>query len=1553
LPGSAANHYPFGARNAQTRPNFLIVNRPYAQRGQALSTRRPNGLYDPANEHDACGVACLARLDGVPRHDVVERALETLDRLEHRGAEGADPNTGDGAGILLQVQREFLVARAADFGLDAERIPAAGEVALGMCFLPPDEAARTEAETLIERELERDGHAVLGWRDVPIDPSACGEIAREAMPRIRQVLIGRAASCPDQDAFERRLYVVRRRIERAREDVYFPSFSSRTVVYKGMLTAPQLRRFYTDLRDPALTSALAVVHSRFSTNTFPSWELAHPHRMVAHNGEINTLAGNINWMQAREAILASELFGEDLRDCLPLVEPGMSDSAAFDRVFELLALGGRSLPHTAMMMVPRAWEGRTDLPPELVAFYRYHSRLIEAWDGPAAIVYTDGRVLGATLDRNGLRPGRWVVTRDGWVALSSETGSFEVPDELVERRGRLHPGAMFVVDLERGRVLEEGEAELEVARLEPWGEWDDARTIHISALTAPTNGVPKVAGEEDLRPRQLAFGYSQEDLRIVLLPMARDGKEPTGSMGADVALAMLSERAPSLFAYFKQRFAQVTNPAIDPVREQVVMSLRTSVGPEANLFVDPDTEPQLELEGPVLTNEQMATLRGLDSDGLRAAVIDITWPLADGAAGLEPALERICAEASEAIAAGRNLLVLSDRAVGPERVPIPVLLASSAVHHHLVRTGERVRAGLVVESGEPREVHHVAALIGFGASAVNPYTMLDTVADLAARGEAGQGIDPELAQEHTVEALRLGLLKVLSKMGISTIKSYTGAKIFEAVGLSREVVDRWFPNTQSSIDGVGLDVLAREALERHARAWPAEHGLSVRADVERNLLPADHERILPQGGVYQWRRDGERHMWDPETIAGLQRAARNGDGRAHYSVFAHRVNEENARHGLVRGLLRTRPLGPAVPVDEVEPASEILKRFATGAMSLGALSPEAHETLAIAMNRLGGRSNSGEGGEDPRRYRREPNGDWRRSAIKQVASGRFGVTAHYLANADQIQIKIAQGAKPGEGGQLPGHKVDEYIAQLRHSTPGVELISPPPHHDIYSIEDLKQLIYDLRTSNPAASISVKLASELGVGTVAAGVVKAGADHVVIAGHDGGTGASPQSSIHSAGVPWEIGLAETQHTLIENDLRTRVQLQIDGQMRTGRDVLIAALMGADEYGFSTAPLIATGCIMMRVCHLNTCPVGVATQDPELRRRFSGKPEHVVNYLVLVAEEVRALLASLGARSLEEVIGRADLLETEHAIEHWKAGGVDLSPLLAVPDAEPERRRFVPADVPEREDLDPLGLLEEAREAIASGTPITLRREIKNPHRAVGGVLAHEVTAKHGPAGLPDETIRLELHGSAGQSLGAWLAPGISIDLEGDANDYVGKGLSGGILTVRPPAAARFVAEENVIAGNVVLYGATGGRAFFRGRVGERFAIRNSGAKAVVEGVGDHGCEYMTGGVVVVLGPTGHNFAAGMTGGVAYVWDPEGKFPGRCNRQLVDLDPLDEEDRAELRGLLVEHHARTDSAVAERILESGEAALEQFVKVMPREYKRIISERRQVGTVGAQA
>ena len=1519
------------------------------------SSPRAAGLYDPAHEHDGCGVACLARLDGKPLHEVIERALTTLDRLEHRGAAGADAATGDGAGILIQLPHEFLRRRASEFGLDAERMPPAGEVAVAVCFLPAEDERRAQLEASLERTVSSEGQIPLGWRDVPVDPTRCGTTAREAMPVIRQFLIGRGPDTPDQDAFERKLFVIRRVTELRTHSMSFPSVSSRTIVYKGMLTAPQLSEFYADLRDPSMTSALAIVHSRFSTNTFPSWSLAHPHRMSAHNGEINTIAGNLNWLQAREAILESNLFGDDLERCLPLVATGTSDSLAFDQVFELLCLAGRSLPHAAMMMIPRAHENMPGIPPKLEGFYHYHSRLIEPWDGPAAIVFTDGTFLGATLDRNGLRPGRWLVTRDGWVAVSSEAGSFEVADEDVAYRGRLRPGSMFALDLERGRVLDKGEAEREVAELAPWGDWDEARIIHLEDLDVADSAPSKPTAAE-LLDRQLAFGYSQEDLRVVMGPLTMDAKEPTGSMGNDVALALFSDNAPSLFSYFKQRFAQVTNPAIDPVREHVVMSLRTGLGPETNLLGQGASPAmQLLLEQPVLSNEDMAKVIELDHHGLNTVVIDITFPVAHREGGMLEAIKAICDEASRVIRAGATIVVLSDRDVGPARAAIPALLATSAVHQHLVRSGDRVLAGLAIETGEAREIHHVAALIGYGASAVNPYVMLDTVGAMAEHDDI-PGVETAAdAVARMTKGLGTGLLKVLSKMGISTVSSYNAAQIFEAVGLDRELVSRHFTGTSSSIGGVGLDGLAREALARHARAYPAEHGLSRAGHVETALLPAAHDNLLPQGGIYAWRRDGERHMWDPDTIAGLQRAATgNGDSAVHYETFSRYVNDENTQAGLVRGLLRARKQAAPVPIEEVEPIARIVKRFATGAMSLGALSPEAHETLAIAMNRLGGRSNSGEGGEDSRRFQADANGDLRRSAIKQVASGRFGVTAHYLANADQLQIKIAQGAKPGEGGQLPGHKVDDYIAELRHSTPGVELISPPPHHDIYSIEDLKQLIYDLRCGNPLATVSVKLASEVGVGTVAAGVVKAGADHVVIAGHDGGTGASPLSSLQQAGVPWELGLAETQQTLLANDLRSRVVLQIDGQMRTGRDVLIAALLGADEYGFSTAPLIVTGCIMMRVCHLNTCPVGVATQDPELRKRFTGKPEHVVNYLLMVADELRGLMAEMGARTLDDLIGRVDLIQPGEALAHWKSFGVDLSGILADVAEPRELPRHDPASVPERENLDPLGLAEEAAKAVEAGRPIEIRREVHNVHRAIGGVLSHAVVTQHGSLGLPEETIRLELRGSAGQSLGAWLAAGISIDLRGEANDYVGKGLSGGILAVRPPDKATYVAEENVIIGNVALYGATAGRAFFRGRAGERFAVRNSGAQTVVEGIGDHGCEYMTGGVVVVIGPTGHNFAAGMTGGVAFVHDLEGDFATRLNPDLVDLDPLEPADREALRLLLVEHVERTGSTVARAILDQGEPAFEQFVKVMPREYKRVIAERRaQAGTIEAVA
>jgi len=1499
------------------------------------TTPIPTTLYDPRAEHDGCGVACLARLDGRPTRETVERAIAALINLEHRGAEGADATTGDGAGILMQIPDAFMRAVGAREGYD---LPSPGAYAVGMCFLPQDGARRTQIEALVENTVQAEGLQVIGWRDVPIDEAHAGERALAAAPCIRQLFVGGGALAGDRDAFERRLYVIRRSIElEAATDIAIPSFSSRTVVYKGMLSAPQLSGFYTDLTDSRLASALAIVHSRFSTNTFPSWELAHPFHMSAHNGEFNTLLGNESWMRAREPRLASGPLGEDVQRILPVIPEGSSDSAAFDSVLELLVMGGRSLPHAAMLMTPEA-EGRPDLPDELHDFYDYGSMLMEPWDGPASLTFTDGRILGATLDRNGLRPGRWVITDDGWFALASEVGAFQVPAERVARVGRLLPGRLLVVEPGSGRVLTQREAELEVARARPYGAWFAEHSLHLDDLP---EGPPTAADLLlPLRDRQLAFGWSQEDLRVLLAPMAVDGREPTGSMGNDTALAVLSDRQPPLFSYFKQLFAQVTNPPIDSVREQVVMSLSTRLGPEGDLLEEtPEQAARLVLDQPVLRDRELARLRAVDRGPLASRTLDATWPVVEGADGLARALERLCREADLALAGGAGILILSDRGVGPDRVPVPSLLALSCVHHHLVRTGARTRTSLVVESGEPREVHHVAVLIGYGAGAVNPYLMLESLDHLEGRADP-ENAGPVDGEDRVVAALSKGLLKVISKMGICTVRSYCGAQVFEAVGLDHALVERHFTGTRSRIGGVGLPELAKEALHRHARAWPHAHGESLPAHVEDALLPAAHAALLPQGGIYAWRRDGERHMWDPETVAGLQQVARGGGPEA-YEDFSRRVDEENASHGLLRGLMRLRTLPEPIPLGEVEPAAEIVKRFVTGGMSLGSLSPESHETIAVAMNRLGGKSNTGEGGEDPRRFQPDPNGDLRRSAIKQVASGRFGVTIDYLVNADQLQIKISQGSKPGEGGQLPGHKITEEIARLRHSMPGVELISPPPHHDIYSIEDLKQLIYDLRCANPRASVSVKLAAEMGVGTVAAGVSKANADHIVIAGHDGGTGASPLSSIQSAGVPWEIGLAETQQTLVRNDLRSRVAVQADGQMRTGRDVVVAALLGADEVGFGTAPLIATGCVMMRVCHLNTCPVGIATQDPELRARFTGRPEHVVNYLIAVAEETRRIMASLGVRRFEDMVGHSELLEADPAIEHWKARGVDLTAVLAPSEAPVFERRQAEAQVPVLDDsLDHLALIPAASRAINHGEKVRVKLDVENVHRTVGGLLSGEIVRRHGPEGLPEGTVEVALRGSAGQSLGAWLAPGVTITLHGAANDYVGKGLSGGIVAVRPPADAHFPAGENVIAGNVALYGATSGRVFLAGLAGERFAVRNSGALAVVEGVGDHGCEYMTGGRVVVLGETGINFAAGMSGGVAWVLDPDGTFEGRVNTEMVDLEPVSADYAGELHDLMAEHLARTGSVLARELLEDWEASLARFTQVMPPEYRQAI-------------
>jgi glutamate synthase domain-containing protein 2/glutamate synthase domain-containing protein 1/glutamate synthase domain-containing protein 3 len=1575
------------------------------------------GLYDPRYEHDACGVGMVARLDNLPTHEVVTRAITALENLEHRGASGADPLTGDGAGILMQMPDELLRALV-DFEL-----PPLGSYGVMMCFLPTDPAAREQIEGLLERSVLAEGQRLLGWRDVPVCPEHTGATAAACRPVIRQLFVGASESL-DQDAFERKLYVIRRVCEQAiasgegiPKGFYVTSGSSRTLNYKGMLISNQLAAFYPDLKDERCKSALALVHSRFSTNTFPSWELAHPYRVICHNGEINTVMGNVNWMRARESELASELLGEDLRKILPVVTQGNSDSATFDNVLELLMLAGRSLPHAVMMMIPEAYRNRTDLPEELKGFYAFHSCLMEPWDGPASVAFTDGRVVGATLDRNGLRPGRWVITNDGHVVLGSEAGLLDVPPDQVVRLGRLQPGKLFLVDLEQGRVVDDGEVKHRISTQQPYGEWYARNAVRFGDIETSEQ---VTLSDQPLHRRQRAFGYSQEDLRVLLEPMAREGAEPIGSMGNDLSLAVLSDQAPPLFSYFKQLFAQVTNPPIDPIREEIVMSLSTSLGTERNLFDEtPEHAHKLELDQPILLNRELETLRHISHDIFSSRTLDITWPVAEGPDGMASALARVCGQAHEAIAEGVNIIILSDRMLGPARAAIPSLLAVSSVHHHLVREGTRLRAGIVLESGEPREVHHFATLIGYGASAINPYVMLETLDELVAQGRITRAdenggpptqqvsLAPEQAAQNMVKAIGKGLLKTISKMGISTIQSYRGAQIFEAVGLERGLIDHHFTGTASRIGGIGLDVLAIEALERHARAYPAAQ-----------------DDLLPVGGVYAWRRDGEHHMWNPETIALVQHAVRSangnvaaaleGDSGAHaevrdspafqkYREYAASVNEDAARKATLRGLLRIGPergrgdgggaaagIEPgegAIPLSEVEPAKEIVRRFCTGAMSLGSISREAHETLAIAMNRLGGRSNTGEGGEDPARYQPDPNGDLRRSAIKQVASGRFGVTIHYLVNADELQIKMAQGAKPGEGGQLPGHKVDAYIGSIRHTTPGVGLISPPPHHDIYSIEDLKQLIYDLRCSNPEAQVSVKLVSEVGVGTVAAGVSKANADRVLIAGHDGGTGASPLSSIQAAGVPWEIGLAETQQTLLLNDLRSRIVVQTDGQLKTGRDVVIAAMLGADEMGFSTAPLIATGCIMMRACHLNTCPVGIATQDPELRKRFKGRPEHVVNFFFFVAEEVREILASLGLRTLDEAIGRVDLLGAERAIEHWKARGVDLTHMLThieLPDGAARHRVEPPPAVLEdaldwelvkrsqavieagAEDGKPgeLAEFEGARErillaqAMADGHAesgvsrvrahprVEIELPIRNVNRCVGGILSSHIARACGAQGLPPDSIVVRMRGSAGQSFGGWLAPGVTFELEGDTNDYTGKGLSGGVVSVRPPreVGEHFVAEENVIVGNTVLYGATSGRAFFRGLAGERFAVRNSGAWAVVEGVGDHGCEYMTGGRVVVLGPTGRNFAAGMSGGIAYVLDEQGGFPARCNMGMVGFDEISPADAIELRAMIEEHARHTDSPVARDVLDRFEQliAAGAFVKVMPHDYKRVLRE-----------
>jgi glutamate synthase (NADPH/NADH) large chain len=1494
------------------------------------------GLYDPGHEHDACGVGFVVDIKGRRSHAVIEKGLQVLINLLHRGACGCEANTGDGAGVLVQMPDRFLRRVTLPLGID---LPPAGSYGAGLVFLPHASGEREQLRRLIEQIAREEGRAVLGWRPVPGDDRALGASARAARPTIEQVFIA-AGSRRDGEAapaalmrLERSLYVIRKRVEHAADRLglaehhafYIPSLSAKTLIYKGMLTADQIESAFPDLVDPDVESALALVHQRFSTNTFPSWPLAHPYRYIAHNGEINTLRGNINWMRAREGLLSSDLLGNDLQKILPIIREGGSDTATFDNVLEFLVMTGRSLPHAILMMIPEPWSGNDSMDPALRAFYEYHSSLMEPWDGPASIAFTDGTVIGAVLDRNGLRPSRYYVTKDDLVVMASEVGVLDIPPEDVLVKERLHPGRIFLVDTARGRIVSDDEIKRELAAAQPYARWLAEHLVDIDDLP-PAPYLPPLSHEAVLR-RQQVFGYTQEDLRLLLGPMASVGEEPVGSMGTDTALAVLSDRPRLLYDYFKQVFAQVTNPPLDAIREELVTAMGSTVGPEGNLL-DPRPEScrQIKITYPVIDNDQLAKLRHVYEPGFRSITLPMLFDPRHDGPGLERAIEDLTKRASDAVEAGYTIVILSDRDADRDRAPIPSLLATAAVHHHLVRQGTRTRCGLVVESGDAREVHHCALLLGYGAGVVNPYLAFETLDDMIQQ-RILVGVTHEQAVERYIHALNKGILKVMSKMGISTLQSYCGAQIFEAVGLDRTFVDRYFTRTMSRIGGVGIEVIAEEVLERHRQAFPA-----------RPLGPSD----LDCGGEYQWRRDGEYHLFNPDTVFKLQHATRSGQ-YAIFKEYTTLVDDQNLRHATLRGLLDLRPTAAPIAIDEVEPVESIVRRFATGAMSYGSISQEAHETLAIAMNRIGGKSNTGEGGEDAARYQRDANGDWRRSAIKQVASARFGVTSEYLVNAEDLQIKMAQGAKPGEGGQLPGHKVYPWIAKVRHATPGVGLISPPPHHDIYSIEDLAQLIYDLKNANPRARISVKLVAVAGVGTIAAGVAKAHADVVLISGHDGGTGAAPLTSIKHGGVPWELGLAETQQVLRMNGLRDRIVVQVDGQLKTGRDVVIAALMGAEEFGFATAPLVVSGCVMMRVCHLNTCPVGIATQDPELRKQFTGKPEFVINFFRFIAEEVREYMARLGLRTMDEMIGRVDLLNVRAAVDHWKARGLDLSPVLlnpALPLDAP--RRHISAQDHGLEDALDHDLIAACAEALDQRRPVSIDRPIRNVHRAVGTMLGSEVTRRCGGQGLPADTIRIRCAGSAGQSFGAFVPSGITLTLEGDSNDYLGKGLSGGKLIVYPPRGATFRAEENIIVGNVVLYGATSGEAYIRGVAGERFAVRNSGATAVVEGVGDHGCEYMTGGTVVVLGKTGRNFAAGMSGGIAFVVDADGRFARRCNPELVDLEPLGEPTDVELvRALLARHTQYTRSELAARLLCDWSRTAERVVKIMPRDYRRALA------------
>jgi glutamate synthase (NADPH/NADH) large chain len=1490
-----------------------------------------SGLYDPRFEHDACGVGFIANIKGEASHDIVRKGVDILLNLVHRGATGCDPLTGDGAGILIQVPHEFFKREFEEADIE---LPEAGRYGVGCVFLPRDRNDRRRCQQIFEDKIFGTGQKLLGWRDVRVNESALGPLARKSAPVIKQVFIGSAEE--DEASFERKLFVIRKWAERTvresniagKGSFYIPSLSSKTIIYKGLLLAEQLTAFYTELDDPLIKSALALVHQRFSTNTFPTWELAQPFRTLAHNGEINTVRGNSAWMGAREQLFDSEqIFGEDIRHILPTIAPGGSDSAQLDNTAELLLHAGRSLPHVMMMLVPEAWQNDELMPQHKRDFYEYHSCLVEPWDGPAALAFTDGKRIGGILDRNGLRPARWTVTKDGLVVLASETGVLDFPPENVERKGRLEPGRMFLVDTEKGRIVEDEEIKDEICKKKPYGRWIRENKISLSEIEVS----PPTATRREtttLLQRQKVFGYTQEDLSFLMAPMAEKGDEARGSMGTDTPLAVLSDEPQPLFNYFKQHFAQVTNPAIDPIREEMVMSLKSYIGGEDNLLQElPDHAQMLELPHPILTNEDLAKLRETHLQQVRQPpTLPMLYPVAEGGAGLKAALDELCRQASLAVLKGHGLLVLSDRGASEHMAPVPSLLATGAVHHHLMRNGTRMKVGIIVETGEAREIHHFCLLLGYGAGAINPYLAFETLDDMTRSGLFPGLKDPSTVRQKYIKAINKGLLKVMSKMGISTLQSYHGAQIFEAIGLSAEVIDAYFTGTASRISGIDLDAIAEECGRRHERAYP------------KITQP---KPMLDIGGQYHYRAQGERHLWNPTTISKLQHAVRMDDIKS-YREYADAINEQAAGFITLRGMWEFEYPEKGVPLEEVEPASEIVKRFATGAMSFGSISAEAHENLAIAMNRIGGRSNTGEGGEREERYTPDPNGDSRRSSIKQVASGRFGVTTYYLVNADELQIKVAQGAKPGEGGELPGHKVDAIIAKTRHSTPGVTLISPPPHHDIYSIEDLAQLIFDLKMVNPRARISVKLVAEAGVGTVAAGVAKAHADVILISGFDGGTGASPLTSIKHAGVPWELGLAETHQVLVKNDLRSRVILQTDGQMRTGRDVVVASLLGAEEFGFATAPLVASGCILMRKCHLNTCPVGIATQDPVLRAKFEGKPEHVVRFMFYVAEDVRQIMAKLGFRTLQEMTGRVDRLKPR-TTEHWKASRLDFSDVLMPAEARPGVGVYKSLEQDHGLDkaLD-VQLIELCKPALERREPVHQKLPIRNVHRTVGGMLSGEVARRFGKDGLPEGTIRLDFTGSAGQSFGAWNNHGMELNLEGDANDYVGKGMSGGVLSVYPAKSATFAPEDNIIIGNTALYGATGGRAFFNGRAGERFAVRNSGAVAIVEGVGDHGCEYMTGGQVVVLGKTGRNFAAGMSGGFAYVLDVDGGFEKRVNHGMIELEELNAEDAAFLASLLDEHKKRTGSPLAAKLLTDWENTVNRMIKVVPLEYRRVLAE-----------